>query len=244
MRHGLLLAAVMTALAGPALAADMVPVNKAPVAAPVYNWTGFYVGAHVGGAWERTSFSQTTTSGPLVEGATINSSSIAGGGQIGFNWTVGKILVGLEADMSGTGLSGSAQTFNLGGTGPGWNQTTDFFGTARGRLGVIADNWLFYGTGGIAWADDQFTRTQLTGDPALTPPVGLVVSNRGTRIGWTAGAGVEWGFARNWSAKVEYLFMDFGSNSFSFTVPAGIFAVNEGDLTLQTVRVGVNYRFH
>ena len=110
-------------------------------------------------------------------------------------------------------------------------------------FGLVANNWLLYGTGGLAWADDQFTRTQLTGGVG-TPPVGFVASNNGTRIGWTAGVGVEWGFARNWLAKLEYLFMDFGSSSFSFTVPAGTFAVNEGDLTLQTVRVGVNYRFY
>jgi outer membrane immunogenic protein len=238
--------ALVALFAAAAMAADLMPVYKAPApVAPMvaYNWNGFYVGVHIGGAWEHRDFSQTTTSGPLVESATLNSSSFAGGGQIGFNWTLAKILLGLEADMSGTDLSGNAQTFNLAGTGPGWTQTTDIFGTARARLGVIADDWLFYGTGGLAWADDQFTRTQLTGDPALTPPVGFVVSNHGTRIGWTAGAGVEWGFARNWSAKLEYLFMDFGSSSFSFTVPAGTFAVDEGDLTLHTVRVGVNYRF-
>jgi outer membrane immunogenic protein len=103
---------------------------------------------------------------------------------------------------------------------------------------------LLYSTGGLAWADDQFTRTQLTGDGVATPPVGFIAANNGTRIGWVAGAGVEWGFARNWSAKLEYLFMDFGSNSFSFTVPAGTFAVSEGDLALHTVRVGVNYRFY
>jgi outer membrane immunogenic protein len=243
MRHALPFAAVLTALAGSALAADMAPLNKAPVAAPVYDWNGFYIGAHFGGAWEQRRFSQTTTSGPLVESATINSSSVAGGGQIGFNWTVTNILLGLEADVSATGLSGSAQTFNLAGTGPGWNEKTDFFGTARGRVGVVASNWLFYGTGGLAWADDQFTRTQLTGDGVATPPVGFVATNNRTAIGWAAGAGVEWGFARSWSAKLEYLFMDFGSSSFTFTVPAGTFAINEGDLTLHTVRVGVNYRF-
>jgi outer membrane immunogenic protein len=243
MRHALPVAALMTALIGPAIAADMAPVYKAPVPAPAYDWNGFYVGVHVGGAWERRSFSQTTTTGPLVESATINSSSVAGGGQVGFNWTVSNMLLGLEADVSGTGLSGSAQTFNLVGTGPGWTERTDFFGTARGRVGLVANNWLLYGTGGVAWADDRFTRTQLTGDGVATPPVGFVATNNGTRIGWTAGAGVEWGFARNWSAKLEYLFMDFASSSFSFTVPAGTFAVSEGDLTLQTVRVGVNYRF-
>jgi len=243
-RRALPIAALMTALAGPALAADLAPIYKAPVAAaPAYDWNGFYVGAHLGGVWERRSFSQTTTSGPLVESATINSGSVAGGGQIGFNWTVSNILVGLEADVSATGLSGSAQTFNLAGTGPGWNEKTDFFGTARGRIGLVADRWLLYATGGVAWADDQFTRTQLTGGVG-TPPVGFVASNNGTRIGWTAGVGVEWGFARNWSAKLEYLFMDFGGSSFSFTVPAGTFVVSEDDLALQTVRVGANYRFY
>jgi outer membrane immunogenic protein len=243
MRRSLMGAALLSVLTAPAMAADMAPIYKGPVAAaPAYDWNGFYVGVHVGGAWAQRSFSQTTTSGPLVESATINSHSVFGGGQAGFNWAASNILLGVEADVSGTGLNGSAQTFNLLGTGPGWTQKTDFFGTARGRVGLVADNWLLYGTGGLAWADDQFTRTQLTGG-AGTPPVGFVASNNGTRIGWTAGAGVEWGFFRHWSAKLEYLFMDFGSSSFSFTVPAGTFAVSQGDLTLHTVRAGVNYRF-
>src|ERR1051326_3800209 len=117
MRQALSFAVLITVLAGPALAADMAPLVKAPVAAPVYDWNGFYVGAHLGGAWERRSFSQATTSGPLIESATLNSSSVAGGGQIGFNWTSANILLGLEAAISGTGLRGNAQPFNLAGTG-------------------------------------------------------------------------------------------------------------------------------
>lgn len=232
--------------AGAALAADLPPVYKAPPpVAPIaaYDWSGFYAGVHIGGAWEHRDFSQTTTVGPLVEAGTLTSSSVVGGGQIGYNSAINNILLGFEADVSGTGLNANAQTFNLVGAGPGWNEKTDIFGTARGRVGLIADNWLFYGTGGLAWADEQFTRTQLIAGGG-SPPLGFVVSNNGTRIGWTAGAGIEWGFARNWSAKLEYLYMNLGSSTFSFTVPSGTFTVSEGDLTINTVRVGVNYRFN
>jgi len=230
--------------AGAAAAADLPPVYKTPPPVAVeYNWNGFYVGAHIGGAWGHRDFSQTTTVGPLVEAGTLTSSSVAGGGQVGYNWAINNVLLGVEADVSGTGLGASTQTFNFAGTGPGWNEKTDFFGTVRGRLGLVADNWLFYGTGGFAWADDQFMRTQLTASVG-TPPLGFVVSNNATRTGWAAGAGIEWGLARNWSAKLEYLYMNLGSSTFSFTVPSGTFTVSEADLTISTVRFGVNYRFY
>lgn len=228
---------------GSAMAADLPPLYKARPAVAAYNWNGFYVGAHIGGAWEHRDFSQTTTVGPLVESGSLTSSSVSGGGQIGYNWAINNFLLGLEADVSGTGLNASTQTFNLVGASPGWNQKTDFFGTARGRVGLISDNWLFYGTGGLAWADDQFTRTQLTAGGG-SPPAGFVASNNATRIGWAAGAGIEWGFAANWSAKLEYLYMNLGSDTFSFTVPSGTFTVREADLTINTVRFGVNYRFY
>ncbi|TPW00163.1 MAG: hypothetical protein USCAAHI_00387 [Beijerinckiaceae bacterium] len=112
---------------------------------PTYNWNGFYIGAHVGGAWDQRIFSQTPPApGTLIESAAINSSGVFGGCQIGYNWkATPSILLGLEADVSGTSLTGNARTFNFAGTGPGWNVKDDVFGTVRGRAGwVIGESCL------------------------------------------------------------------------------------------------------
>lgn len=208
-----------------------------------YDWTGPYLGAHLGGAWDSRRFSQTTTAGPLVESGSINSSSAIGGGQVGYNWTPARsILVGVEADVSGAGLTGRTRTFNLLGVGPGWKQDVDAAGTARIRAGWTPGQWLLYGSGGLAWADDQFSRTQLTGNPG-TPPVGLVVSNNAVRVGWAAGAGIERALASRWSIKLEYQHMQFGGASSSFTTMPGIFTFSERPLSLDLVQLGLNYRF-
>jgi outer membrane immunogenic protein len=245
------------AVCGSAWAADLprpMPVKAAPMMEPAFNWNGFYIGAHIGGAWASRDFNQTDTLFPaLVETGTITSSGVIGGGQIGYNWQFSpNWLIGIEADVSGADLNGSTTTAP-GGNAPavvGWNDKIDLFGTVRGRLGWVHDNWLLYGTGGFAWVDDQFTRTQLVAGPN-SPAAGLVVSNSQTATGWVAGVGAEWGFWRNWTARLEYLHIDVEGASWSFTTPVGVlapanntFTANENHLTIDTVRAGVNYIFN
>jgi outer membrane immunogenic protein len=216
MRTLLLATAAVAAIAAtvPAEAADL---SVAP-AYPAYYWVGFYVGPHLGGTWASNNFVQTVAVGTAVESATINSSGFVFGGQVGFNWLAApNWLLGMEADVSGADLHNSAQT--IPGTGGaavvGWTEKVGPFGTVRGRLGYVAGNWLFYGTGGFAWADDLFTRTQLVAG-ASSPVAGLVTSNSPTRTGWTAGGGIEWGFTRYLTARIEYLHLDLGSQNFGF----------------------------
>jgi len=176
-----------------------------------------------------------------------------GGGQIGWNWQFAPSwLFGIEADVSGADLRDTVSTTSPTGLAVvNWRDKVDAFGTVRGRLGYVVDNWLFYGTGGFAWVDDKFTRTQAVAGP-LSPAVGLTMSNTQTATGWVAGVGAEWGFARNWTARVEYLHLDVEGATWGFATPigpggiagTGIFAVNEGRLTIDTVRAGVNYLFN
>jgi outer membrane immunogenic protein len=174
-----------------------------------------------------------------------------GGGQFGFNWvTAPNWLVGIEADVSGADLSGTGIGLNPANGVPvnSWTEKVDAFGTARARFGYVANNWLFYGTGGFAWNDDTLTRTQLVSNP-LSPVAGLVVSNSAIRTGWAAGGGVEWGFARNWAARFEYLHLDLSDPTFSFTTTSinGTTisrTIDEGRLKVDTVRVGVSYLFN
>src|SRR5712671_1980970 len=251
MRRLIAATIAFTALAVPALAADL-PVRPyaRPVVAPLgYNWNGFYIGAHLGGAWASRDFTQTFG---IVEAGNHKPSGIMGGGQIGYNWQFApNWLLGVEADVSGADLKDTVSTTSPGGAVVNWRDKIDLFGTVRGRLGYVIDNWLLYGTGGFAWVDDKFTRTQAVAGP-LSPAAGLVVSNSNTATGWVAGAGVEWGFARSWTARVEYLHIDVEGQTLGFTTPVGpgggagigAFAVNEGHLTIDTVRAGVNFLFN
>jgi len=235
----------------PALAADLsvAPAYKAAPMAPAFNWNGFYAGVNLGGGWASNSLHQ-TGGAPSGESVTLKSSGVIGGGQLGFNWVaVPNWLLGIEADVSGAALKGSGTGFTVTGIATtGWTEKVDAFGTVRGRLGYVANNWLFYGTGGFAWSDDTLTRTQLM-TFANSPLAGFVLSNAATRTGWAAGGGIEWGFARNWAARLEYLHLDLSDQTFSFTTTSGnggtaSRSIDEGRLKVDTVRVGVSYLFN
>jgi outer membrane immunogenic protein len=220
-----LLALAGTAMSGAASAADIQrPVYKAPpagvVAAP-YDWTGFYVGGHVGYGWANKSWQD----GFGLFGISHEATGFLGGGQAGFNYQVGQFVFGVEGDMSWSGMSGSTNAF-----ASTFNTDVDWTATLTGRAGLAFDRWLVYGKGGVAWARDRFSTNFYTFP-------GTEVTD--TRIGWTAGAGVEYAFAPQWSAKLEYNYMDFGTRSVSF---APGFATDI-DQQIHAVKLGVNYKF-
>jgi outer membrane immunogenic protein len=140
-------------------------------------------------------------------------SGIAGGLQAGYNWQTGQFVYGIEADIQ---LSGSEDTFAP------WKFSNPWFGTVRGRAGYAMNNVLFYATGGLAYG-------------SIRGEVGGLSENR-TSLGWTAGVGVEVGLTPNWSAKIEYLYMDLTDRSFTVTG-------TDNGLEQNLVRFGVNYRF-
>ena len=128
---------------------------------------------------------------------------------------VGTLTVQTEAkhavEFAGNGMPAVLSTPNLIGF---------LERTARGRAGFTVDNWLFYGTGGFAWSEGTESRTQVVSVASVPPipaPGGTVESVSNTRTGWTAGAGVEWGLTQNWTARVEYLYLDLGSATSVFT---------------------------
>jgi len=245
--------------AGPATAADM-PV-KAPIGAPpivsIYNWNGFYVGGHAG--W---GFAHSDGTGNLLDptnpvfigehGANSNSVSsdgILGGGQIGFNWMAWQnVVLGVEADLSFANLKSNTANTTVDGTSFHY-QIVDRFGTVRGRIGYAFNNWLIYGTGGFAWAHAYATSTQgpcgrgdLTCTMPFSPvPLGTVNSNTFNLTGWTAGGGVEVGITSKWTARLEYLYMDYGS--VTFTTPS-FNRTHTNTTTTNIARLGVNYKFN
>lgn len=235
---------------GAAFAADL-PL-KAPAAA-VFSWTGFYIGGHVGYAAADTNWNATEAGAaiPTLNGSVDLSNaydpfkgtgSYFVGLQAGYNYMLpSRWLVGFEVDFSAPNTIAGTQTFSSALIGQAsYNDTVLQFGTARGRIGYAFDRWLVYGTGGIAWAYDKLTRTQLAGMPAGgSAAVGTSEAALLWRWGWAAGAGVEVPIAPNWSAKLEYLAAEFGGRAKFFPAAAQSFNSN---LTMQSLRFGVNYR--
>lgn len=221
----------------PAAAADLStqPIYRAPTITPsYYNWTGFYVGGHVGGAWSDKDWTQTFPAG-LGNSASFHADGFIGGGQIGYNWQAGSWVFGLEADASWSGQSGSgAQTTVLG-----WTSATDinWFGTVTGRVGYAWDRVLIYGKGGVALANEDYSQT-FGGLP--------VSSTNSNAVGWTVGVGLEYALSDNWSAKIEYNYIDFGKNNLGFANPGTPQPTNAFDVdqTMLVVKFGVNYRFN
>jgi len=228
--------------AAPVMAADLsaAPAYKAPPLAPAYNWTGFYAGVNLGGGWDHRSINTfNTVTGAQTGTASTGGSGVVGGGQIGYNYMLApNWLIGLEADISGADVKGSGQIATPAVTIQGANKI-DVFGTVRGRLGYAWNNWLFYGTGGFAWANENETRTQVAGVIGNATP-GTAESASTTATGWTAGGGIEWGFSRNWTARVEYLHLGLGTNSFVFPVAQ---RRTDASVNADLVRAGVNFRF-
>lgn len=264
---------VTTALAGVMLAsaahaADLptkAPVLKAPpIAAAPFNWTGFYIGGHAGYGWGKNKwndFFDPINSGSAYPGpdASYNTDGFLAGGQIGYNWQTGAIVIGIEADASWTGIKGSGHNDPLWSGVPapgGVGSCLDFqgscetkvqaLGTITGRLGVAADRTLFYAKGGAAWLNEKHTfRASDPTDPTNN------LSNFGattekTRWGWTVGAGIEYAFVGNWSAKIEYNYLNFSDEKIGFTFPApnNSFGVGASvEHTMHIVKGGINYRF-
>jgi len=238
-------AATVAGFVGTASAADYTPYvpPAAPFfAAPAYDWNGFYLGAHLGGAWQQLG-SATADPSTGVAGMPVGSeSSFMGGGQLGVNFALWpNWLFGMEADISGAFLHGNGVATDATGTiQVQYDSKTDMFGTVRGRAGYMWNNFLFYGTGGFAWADGILTRTQLAGMTGGATP-GVVDHASGNSDGWVAGAGLEWAFAPKWTARFEYLHLDVGSHP--YMLPSAGFTRNVGS-TIDVVRVGLNYRFN
>jgi outer membrane immunogenic protein len=248
-----MLTAAPAMVAVPALAADMPLPVKAPAPPPilVYNWSGIYVGVHLGGAWDSANwFEDATLSGSGGIGpagfhdAAVNSAGILGGGQAGFNYQTGWAVWGFQADGSGAGISGTAACFpEVVGTVQSCRTRVESLGTVTARVGAAFNNVLLYALAGGAWEHERLANPCNTCGPGGTANNSLFF---GSPWGWTAGAGVEWAFSPQWSAFVQYNFMDFGRRDLTFsTAPVGrlpLFTENVRE-DLSVVKVGVNYRF-
>jgi len=268
----LILGALSAAFAVPALAADIAPGMpvKAPVIAPAYNWSGFYIGGHVGYGWDpasavfdpaayaaATAPTLVVTSATAPFGLSVDPSGVLGGLQIGGNIQTGAFVYGLEADITFANLKedanrGFAVTGTVGGDNGDFTgnvhlrQKMDTFGTVRGRFGIANDTLLLYATGGLAWGRVNTTfevNNIVLANPANwggpnPPPYPVGASSSDTRFGFSVGGGLEWAFARQWTLRGEYIYMNLGSGD-ALVIPGG---VAQSDLTMHILRFGVNYK--
>lgn len=217
--------------AGHALAADMEPPMPppgppapppyyAPVPVPpIYNWTGFYLGANAGYGFGNSNW---TAAGTSI--GSFNTSGALVGGTIGGNFQAGPAVFGIEGDADWSNLTG---TNNSALCGVGCQTQSNFLGTVRGRVGYGLDRVLLYGTGGAAFGNVQ---AGFSGGPFSST----------NAVGWTAGGGVEFAITPRLTAKVEYLYVNLGTGQ--CTTACGGTAINV-KLNENLVRLGVNYKF-
>ena len=252
------------------------PYTKAPPpVVEVWNWTGFYIGGNAGYSWGRSntdvSYFSTATGLPIappvgsITGAGFDMNGAIAGGQIGYNWQSSNWVFGLEADAQwsdekGRGVYSCAATLIGGPCLPGLtalpagvtgtsltvDQHLEWFGTVRGRAGILATpRVLLYATGGLAYGSFKTTGAFAGVTPAGIA-VGSVASTSDTRLGWTVGAGIEGKITNNWSAKLEYLYMDFDSfraGSFTLLPGSAIGGNVDSHFRDHVLRAGINYTF-
>jgi len=240
MKSRSLLASFATLIAftaAPVMAADMrMPVKAPPpVVAPVYNWTGFYIGAHVGGAWGDKDWSDPFGDFFGTPGASLGSHDVSGviaGGQIGYNWQApgSNWVFGIEGQGSWANLKGD----HIVGGDELFRTKVRWLATVAGRLGYAWDRVLLYAKGGAAFAGDKFTHIDIDDN--------IPFSKDKTRTGWMVGGGLELALAGNWTVKGEYNYMDFGNKQVTILID-GFSTRLDIDQQIHVVKFGVNYRF-
>jgi outer membrane immunogenic protein len=255
MKRVIIALGAAVAIAAPAAAADLgarMPVKAAPAAAPIMSWTGLYIGGHIGYGWTDSSSTVVTNpaGGSFPVGTVIpqKSDGFLGGGQVGLNYQWNQLVLGVEADFSWTDISSSSTTPSP--IVAGATSTTDSrlrsVTLLTGRLGFVpTNNVLLYVKGGGAWGDFET-------EGATHNAAGVVTSystGGEIRSGWTIGGGAEWAFLPNWSAKVEYNYIDFGTTRVdrTITTPGGaLIGVFQRDIASEAhlVKVGLNYRLN
>jgi outer membrane immunogenic protein len=228
------------------------PALAAPVGA-AYNWTGWYAGGNIGYSWGQgdADYSEPAFGGfglPTSWSGSPNIDGVIGGVQIGYNWQVNNTWVfGLEADFQGSAEKGSFSNFadSEGLVTQAQDTKILWFGTLRGRAGVLLDpTLLLYGTGGLAYGRISVSGT-FTDTGCGTPACSWSYGNSTTKVGWTLGAGIEGAVpnTRDWTWKLEYLYIDFGSVSGTgFDTDFGGTYSWSTTVTDNILRVGVSYR--
>lgn len=212
-------------------------------AAPVFSWTGCYVGVHSGGGWGDKSWKDT------LEFTSHNIGGWLVGGQAGCDYQTGQLVLGVEATAAWANLEGdSLDSLSVAGRTLRDFSKVEGLGTLGGRVGWALDRTLIYASGGAAWAIEEYTvkcASALGATCNSNARIGTTYQSADeTRWGWFIGVGVEYSFAPNWSVKAEYNYMDFGTERLTFTGPIAAttdrFAITQD---VHVAKLGLNRRF-
>jgi outer membrane immunogenic protein len=208
-----------------ASAADVLGPAPEPVyRAAVYNWTGFYIGAMGGYGWSNQS--RLTIDALTVTDSSNDLRGGFGGGTIGYNWQPSSnFVVGVEADAAWSDIKISQTDFGVTAT-----DKIQSFGSVTGRVGVTANAALIYLKGGYAWADNEISASGFR----------ITLAESRVHSGWTIGGGLEYLFVPNWSAKVEYMYADYGNAAYLTQFVRGGIGLGA---TVNTIKGGVDYHF-
>jgi outer membrane immunogenic protein len=229
-----------------AVLADGMPGGPGQYYSPAINWGGAYVGINGGYGWNGNQEDIRYTApanGFAGTGRGFDADGGFGGGQIGYNWRRDHFVFGIEADIQGSGVSDRSNLTVIANNGTALGvasrQDLDYFGTVRGRLGYAFGGTMIYATGGFAYGE--------VNDRVLLSNLGATALLRkdDTETGFVVGGGVEHYFAPRWSAKLEYQYVDLGSDRLTAVSSNGVFLESSKiDSNFQTVRIGLNYHFY
>jgi len=254
---GLLAGVISLGAAGAASAADMaVKARPLPPPAPIFTWTGFYLGVNAGGGWnDDTGVNSCITPFGVVNGfgcspttgSNLRPSGGLAGAQAGYNMQSGRVVWGVEADIQWSGIRASnsvglacCNPVPVAGAGTlNMSQDLRWFGTVRGRLGfAVAERGLLYGTAGLIYGEEAVAFS------VVFPAVTYAAAASSTRTGWTAGAGFEYAFTNNLTGKIEGLYYDMGTQRIAFTSPlTGFTSVGDYQYKGVIARAGLNWKF-
>ncbi len=241
MRKFLSGTAALMALAGPAISADLkTPAYKArPAIAPIWNWSGCFVGGHVAGLWAKSTEWIVRTPNGAFFGQSLGGHAIdswIGGAQAGCDYQFsGGFVIGIQGDYAWADAQGSHDSALEFGVA--YHSKVRSLASVTGRVGYAWDRFLGYVRGGGAWERDDYWATTIV--------LGTAYTARETRPGWTVGVGGEYAFSNFLSAFVEYNYYDFGSRLIAFTPQVAGLGPAYLDIkeTKSTVRAGLNFRF-
>jgi outer membrane immunogenic protein len=245
MRKSLMSMAVVAVL--PMLGAAA-PANAASPPYPgAYNWTGFYLGGEAGWGWATQRITHVTGATAFPAGsidASLDQNGPLAGVYAGYNYQINQFLVGIDGDIATTDITGTGRDVSaVNGDVSSHSDQLSWIATATGRVGYVSNNWLLFAKGGWAWA--PFTEANIL----RTPGGGLANASASsdTHNGWTVGAGVEWGFAAHWSAKLEYDYIGFATANYLTTITSAAGAVStearSATSSLNMLKAGVAFRF-
>jgi outer membrane immunogenic protein len=218
----------LSLVSGGAMAADLGPYrpySPPPAPEPVVEryeepsiWQGAYIGINGGYGWANSGVT--------------DPDGIFGGGQIGYNWQRDRLVFGLEADIQAADMD-DRTNFSFGNA----RSDIDWFSTVRARVGVTHGPALFYATGGVAFAEIDTELNLANGGNTIS------FRDEDKAVGYAVGGGLEWALAKNWTAKAEYLYLDFGDEKITGYAINGDAYRTKIDTDMHTVRLGLNYKF-